>query len=87
MQPHGGAAENDILVEEEPILMSSVDEIKIPFANVRGFLLQQGVFQDLHDFCLQCSSNPEVLYPKIFPLIFYKIFSYMDGYKHLFEEK
>ena len=29
----------------------------------------------------------QLLYPKIFPLTFYKIFSHMGGYKHLLEEK
>ena len=48
MLPYYGALANAILVEEEPVFTTDVDEIKIPFANVRGFLLQQGVLQDLH---------------------------------------
>ncbi|XP_058764547.1 uncharacterized protein LOC131638004 [Vicia villosa] len=58
MPPHAGAT-NAIEWCDEHILVTGVDGIKMPLAIVRERLVQQGVLHELHNFCLQCSSNPE----------------------------
>ena len=59
MPPHAGASANAIEVVDEQVLVTKVDEIKIPLAVVKEHLLKQGVMQQLHDFCEQCSVNPQ----------------------------
>ncbi|XP_058787550.1 uncharacterized protein LOC131661907 [Vicia villosa] len=44
---------------DEQVLVTDVNEVKMPLAIVREHLVQQGVLHELHDFCLQCSSNPK----------------------------
>ncbi|XP_058757473.1 uncharacterized protein LOC131630741 [Vicia villosa] len=58
MPPHTGAT-NAVELCDEQVLVPDVDEVKMPLATVREHLVQQGVLCELHDFCLQCSSNPE----------------------------
>ncbi|XP_058726007.1 uncharacterized protein LOC131597320 [Vicia villosa] len=58
MPPHAGTT-NAIELCDEQVLVTDVDEIKMSLATVKERLMQQGVLHELHDFCLQCSSNPE----------------------------
>ncbi|XP_058783483.1 uncharacterized protein LOC131658172 [Vicia villosa] len=58
MPPHTGAT-NAVELWDEQILVTDVNEVKMPLATVKEHLVQQGVLCELHDFCLQCSSNPE----------------------------
>ncbi|XP_058784259.1 uncharacterized protein LOC131659032 [Vicia villosa] len=58
MPPHAGAT-NAIELCDEQISVTDVNEIRMPLAIVREHLVQQGILRELHDFCLQCSSNPE----------------------------
>ena len=41
------------------LISPKVDEIKISLETVRENLLKHEVLQELHDFCLTCSSKPE----------------------------
>ena len=59
MPPHPGATVNAIEEGSEQILVTKVDEIKISLRIVREHLLEHEVLQELHDFCLTCSSKPE----------------------------
>ena len=45
MPPHAGATANAIEVVDEQILMTKVDEIKMPLALVKEYLLKQGIMQ------------------------------------------
>ena len=59
MPPYPGAAVNVIEESSEQTLVTKVDEIKMPPGTVREHLLKHEVLQELHDFCLICSSKPE----------------------------
>ncbi|XP_058725708.1 uncharacterized protein LOC131597002, partial [Vicia villosa] len=50
---------NAVELCDEQILVTDVNEVKMPLAIVREHLVQQRILCELHDFCLQCSSNPE----------------------------
>ncbi|XP_058764021.1 uncharacterized protein LOC131637455 [Vicia villosa] len=58
MPPHVGTT-NAMESCDEQILVTDVNKVKMPLATVREHLVQQGILHELHDFCLQCSSNPE----------------------------
>src|SRR3954469_3396258 len=58
MPPHAGTT-NAVELCDEQILVTDVNEVKMPLAMVREHLVQQRILCELHDFCLQCSSTPE----------------------------
>ena len=59
MPPHHGAAANAIGFDDGHDLVTQVGEVQMSMEVLREHLLQQEVLQELHNFCLKCSSNPD----------------------------
>ena len=59
MPPYHGASINAIRLDDGHDLVTHVEEIQMSITVLREHLLQQEVLQELHDFCLKCSSNPD----------------------------
>ena len=59
MPPHHGVVANAIGFDDDHDLVTQVEEIQMSMTVIREHLLQQKVLQELHGFCLKCSSNSD----------------------------